>query len=615
MSKLIRAKSFLKYAIALALAVGLAGCGTTSQPAQAPEPIIELGKVEHGAGYYLALARQARGKTRQSYLLQATRAHLIQGQLASAQQLLSTLTPQSLSSDDQQLEQQLLRSMLLAAQHNMPEAIKALRAQSNWLVTPPRWQSFYQQKSSLQLSNGAVIDAAISLMALAPQLTEPRRLGANQQQIWQLLSRVTSDELNDATSSVSHFDGWQALVLLTRHAAISPTKLQQALTQWTLYYPGHPAIENLPQQLIDAVNVTPYSPQKIALLLPLSGRYARLGKAVQDGIISNLLNRDLSPVFITLDTEKLGAQAAYAQAIANNAEFIIGPLLKKNVELISQQQSDVPILSLNKAPTTSAGNRRYYFSLDKESEAIQGSEYIFDSGKKSPAIIAPNNASGHKIAKLFAEHWQQLARENDRDVVVEQSFFDNDKNLKLTVEKLFETNLSQARINQVRLITGSQMKSETRSRRDIDSVYLVSNPQQTSMLKPSIDVTVSAFAPQVPVYVGSTGNEDHTQDRGANDLNQLHVSELPWLLRLRDTPLSAKKVKQLWPKLNQSQLRLFAMGYDAYQLMGYLAQMELFPQYKLEGFSGLLSLDDNNNIVREMSWAQYQRGRLIPQKH
>ena len=100
----------------------------------------------------------------------------------------------------------------------------------------------------------------------------------------------------------------------------------------------------------------------------------------------------------------------------------------------------------------------------------------------------------------------------------------------------------------------------------------------------------------------------------ASDLNQLHVSELPWLLKLRDTRLSPKKVKQLWPELNQSQLRFFAMGYDAYQLVGYLAQMELFPRFKLEGFSGLLSLDDDNKVVREMSWAQYRRGRLIPKK-
>ena len=101
---------------------------------------------------------------------------------------------------------------------------------------------------------------------------------------------------------------------------------------------------------------------------------------------------------------------------------------------------------------------------------------------------------------------------------------------------------------------------------------------------------------------------------GINDLNQLYVSELPWLLKLRDNRLSPAKVKSLWPKLKQSQLRFFAMGHDAYQLIGYLAQMELFPQYNLEGFSGRLSLDEDNHINRAMSWAQYRRGKLRPQQ-
>lgn len=614
MSKLIRAKSFEKYTIALLLAIAVAGCGSTSKITKAPARMIELGQVERSADHYLAQAQQATGATKQSYLLQATRAYLNQGQLAAAQQLLASLKPQSLSVDDHRLEQQLLSSTLLSAQHNLADAIAVLQPQSNWQVSRKRWVDYYQHKSSLELKSGASVDAAISLIALSPYLTEPLPINKNQQFIWDLLSQVASDELAKVRSSINHFAGWKALVIETQHAAMSPTRLRQALTQWVLDYPNHPAVNNMPQKLVDAVNIDPYSPQKIALLLPLTGRYQRLGKAIQDGMISNLVNRDSAPDLIAIDTQKLGAQAAYQQAIDSGAQFIVGPLLKENVEIVSQIDTDVPVLLLNKSQATMPGNHHYYFSLDKESEAIQGSDFIFNSGMKYPAIIAPNNASGHNIAKLFSQRWQELSQENNQLPQVEHFFFNNDKDLKLTVEKLFETNLSQARINHIRLLVGNQMKSETRSRRDIDAVYLVSNPQQTSMLKPSIDVTVSAFAPQVPVFVGSTGNNNHNAGRGTKDLNQLHVSELPWILQLRDTKLSPQKIKRLWPHLKQSQLRFFAMGYDAYDLIGYLAQMELFPDYKLEGFSGRLSLDEGNKIFREMSWAQYQRGRLIPQK-
>jgi len=607
-SKLIPLKGFEKLAAALAVVVALSGCSTTNEYNSSSKSSV-LGSVEQTGDYYLARAQQATGTSKHTYLLQAARAYLGSNQLTNAQSALSELDPNTLSGSEQQLEYQLLLSNVLAQLGNIPEAIGALQASANWQLQPQRWQDFYQAKKSLQLEAQQPIAAAISLMSLATHLLEPTLVAKNKQTIWQLLSLTSFTELSAAASDVAHFNGWQALALSAEKNRMSPSKLQQVLAQWAIDYPAHPAAANLPAELVRAVNVTPYAPQKVALLLPLSGRYSRLGQAVQNGVIGKLTDRDYSPSLIVFDTAKLGAIAAYTQAVAGGAEFIIGPLLKKNVELVTEQNSTMPMLLLNKPTTVAANELHYYFSLDKESEAIQGSEYIFKSGKKFPAVIAPNNTSGHKIAAVFTERWQQLS--NNKNRTVESFFFNDDKELKLTVEKLFETDQSQIRINKTRAFIGSKMKSETRSRRDIDAIYLVSNPQQTSMLKPSIDYTVSADAPPISVYVGSTGNKTHSQSRTAVDLNQLNVSEQPWLLQQRDTKVSSLKVQELWPKLSRSQQRFFAMGYDAFELVGYLAQMELFPQFTLEGFSGELSLDSANNIGRKMSWAQYQRGQLV----
>ena len=615
-SKLIHCKSIEKYTIAIVLALIVAGCGTTSQKISRPPAVIELGSTQYSAEHYLNLAQRSALAQKQSYLLQAARAYLGQNQPAKAKALLDSISLSSLPNDDHRLELQLLKSKVLTSAGDIDGAINALTPSGQWQVSSQRWQQFYQLRSNLELRNDQMTDAAQSLMTLSQHLTAPALLVDNQTAIWQLLTPIPQDLLKEARADAitQPVKGWYALAIAAQQSAMSPNDLQRAITQWTLDFPTHPAIANLPQELVDAVNVLPYAPRKIALLLPLSGRYEKLGVAVQNGLISNLLTQDDAPQLIIFDTQDLGAQQAYNQAIENGAQFIVGPLLKANVEIVSQLMTDIPVLLLNKPTTSHIGNRHYSFSLDKESEAIQGSEYIYHSGKKFPAIIAPNNANGHRIANLFSQHWQSLTQEEGQPSDVEQFFFNNDKELKLTVEKMFETNQSQARINHIRLLVGNAMKSETRSRRDIDAVYLVANPSQTNMLKPSIDVTVSAFASEVPVYVGSTGNINHSSSRGTGDLNKLHVSELPWLLKLRDTKLSPAKAKALWPKLKQSQLRLFAMGHDAYQLIEYLAQMELFPQYKLEGFSGRLSLDHDHHINREMSWAQYQRGKLRPQR-
>ena len=608
-SKLIPKIGFEKLATALAVVVALAGCSTTNQQSTSAAQTAALNAIEHNGGYYLTQAQQATGMAKHKLLLLAARAYINNNQIIEAQQVLADINIADLSFGEQQLEYQLLLSKVLVNLNHISEAINALQASNQWQLSPQHWFDFYQYKMSLQLSDKQPISAAISLMDLAPHLTSPEQVTKNQLNIWQLLSQATAKNLAATVSDTLHFSGWQALALSAEQNRMSPSKLQQALAQWAIDYPMHPAVSNLPAELVSAVNVIPYAPQKVALLLPLSGRYARLGQAVQHGVIGNLTDRNYSPSLIVFDTEKLGAIAAYQQAIANGAEFIYGPLLKKNVALVSEINTTMPMLLLNKTPETSTNQLHYSFSLDKKSEAVQGSEYIFASGKQYPAIIAPNNTSGHQIAALFTQRWQQLNTNSNR--VVESFFFDNDKELKLTVEKLFETNQSQIRINKTRALVGSKMKSETRSRRDIDAIYLVSNPQQTSMLKPSIDYTVSAFAPQVAVYVGSTGNKTHTQNRTATDLNRLNVSEQPWLLQLRDTKLSSVKIKQLWPKLSRNHQRFFAMGYDAFELVGYLAQMELFPKFTLKGFSGQLSLDSDNKISRQMSWAQYQRGQLV----
>ena len=152
------------------------------------------------------------------------------------------------------------------------------------------------------------------------------------------------------------------------------------------------------------------------------------------------------------------------------------------------------------------------------------------------------------------------------------------------------------------------MKSSTRSRRDIDAIYLIANPEQTAMLMPSIEVTVSADSEKVPVFVGSSGNNYRFNDKGITHLNQLNVSEIPWFLT--PSEVSPQTINALWPKINQSQLRLFAMGHDSLELISQLAQMALFPEYSLKGLTGDLSLNDNGQIQRQLSWAKFTQGRL-----
>jgi len=614
-AKLSLRKGLKHFSIIALASLALYGCGSTSPTVTAQKNnVIELGNIMLSASEYLIKAQAASGIKQQAYQLNALRAALLSESQADkplASVLFKQLSAQVMLSDNHVMEWQLLQSISLQQTQQHQQALAILVPQHTWQVPNTRWFAYYQRVAALQSNAGDNSQALYSL-------NTAQRYGENKQQnselikeIWSLISDLDAQELQALVTTDLQLAGWKALSTLTRESMQSPTVLRQRVTQWAIDNPRHMAIDNLPENLVAAINIQAYAPQKIALLLPLSGRYARLGQAVQHGLVSNLIAHDSQQELVTFDTIALGVEEAHRQALEQGVEFVIGPLLKQHVTQIAALEQSVPTLFLNSS-TSPLLDDQFTFSLSKDAEALQGIEYIHSQGKTHPVIVAPNNAQGHKLGALFNEKWLELNQDDALVAPIEAFYFDNDSQLKATIEHLFETDKSQARINHMRLLVGNKMKSETRSRRDIDAVYLVANPKQTGMLMPSIEVTVSAFAPQVAVYVGSSGNDslDTTQER--SHLNQLSVSDMPWFIA-QPAQLPPRYIKKLWPSIKQSHMRLYAMGYDAYGLIARLAQMRYFPQFNLEGFSGTLSLNQESDIIRKMAWAQYQRGKLVKQ--
>lgn len=612
MLKFVERNSTLKILPILGLLFWLNGCGV--KPVAPPVKVAPaiLGEAPLTASHYRQQAAASQGNQQHYWLLMASRAYLNQGQTDEALFLLNQLRPQ-LTSDDQLLEFQLLSSMSLSLLGKHQDAVVTLNKDPRWQLSDNRWQQYYQLEAELQFKLEQPIDAAIALMNKGQYVADPEAIKSNHKIIWFYLSQSNADALINRQSSADDFPGWKSLKLLSDKYAMDPDRLVAELKRWTSNFSSHPAANQLPSNLTLAMTLEPYQPQKIALLLPLSGRFGRSGKALRDGLISSMMARQSQAELLLMDTQALGATQAYQQALAAGAEFVIGPLLKANVEALTQINPTVPMLSLNLPPALpEPGQQRYFFALDRLSEASQAAERILSQGKHQPAVIAPATPQGQQVSEHFVDQWQQQTSEEPEPSEAQSYFFAKDSKLQDTVEELFEVDQSQARINEMRYLLTNKLKSETRSRRDIDAIYLMASPRQTRLLKPFVDVAVSQFAPSVSVYVSSNGNDNSANQQDNRDINQLNVSEIPWLLNQTQS-ISPAEVQTLWPDLNQSQLRLYAMGYDAFDLIGKLAQMELFPEYKLNGLSGELRLTAEGTIDRKLNWAQYQRGKLLPQ--
>ena len=64
--------------------------------------------------------------------------------------------------------------------------------------------------------------------------------------------------------------------------------------------------------------------------------------------------------------------------------------------------------------------------------------------------------------------------------------------------------------------------------------------------------------------------------------------------------------------MNKTVQRLFAMGFDAYQLIGSLRQQQQLPSTIFAGLTGQLQLQADGSLLRQLSWASYRKNRLMP---
>ena len=92
--------------------------------------------------------------------------------------------------------------------------------------------------------------------------------------------------------------------------------------------------------------------KKIAVLLPMTGKYSKIGKDIYDGIEIelNLISTKDKPEITIYDTgdDEINLNKIYSEILLNNADFVIGPLQKNLINKISRYGVDsLPILTLN----------------------------------------------------------------------------------------------------------------------------------------------------------------------------------------------------------------------------------------------------------------------------
>ncbi len=439
-------------------------------------------------------------------------------------------------------------------------------------------------------------------------LIEQPQIEANQLAIWQSLSLLTAEALEQLRIQPppDALSGWMELVAIAKDYSLSPAAVGQKIAEWQSRYMSHPASEQVLTLLFERSQELASRPANIALLLPLSGRYAKAGAAIQDGILAAYYS-DPQRHSITLRSYDIGEQAdqitrIYQQAVNEGAEFIIGPLDKTAVATLAMEESlPVPTLALNYAQQA-VNDKLFQFSLAPEDEAREVAERAWLEGYTQAGILVPNNALGERLNLAFSERWQELG-----GLVVSESRYQDDKNDFATpIKALLNISDSERRQRRVRQLLGDRVEFIPRRRQDIDFVFLAANPRQARTIRPQMKFHHAADVPLLATSHLYDGKNNRAQDR---DMDDILFCDMPWTL---NAPSAQQELKQLNAdafKPHRGQLqRLLAMGIDAYQLVPLLPVLESHPYERYRGETGNLRVTEGRRIGRRLQWARFERG-------
>ncbi|MCA1767853.1 MAG: penicillin-binding protein activator, partial [Idiomarina sp.] len=275
---------------------------------------------------------------------------------------------------------------------------------------------------------------------------------------------------------------------------------------------------------------------------------------------------------------------------------------------VAQPLTEIPQVFLNQVDDVpiEKSSANVFFALSPDTEAHQAAKRINQQfpDSKGALIIAADTSSGQRMVDAFNSSWHN-SKANKPTV----SYFSERSDMKATVENSLGLTGSQQRIRNVKIAAGKIIVEEQeRSRRDISAIYLPGNLQQTRLLKPFIDVSISPFAEPIPVYA-SSGTHELKNRLGDSDLNGIIFSDIPWLVSESRDNLLLSQWLELRNGWGLSLARLTAMGYDSVSLVQRLKMMKRMPGLTWSGLSGNLHIDDAV-VQRKLIWATFSKGKI-----
>ena len=542
----------------------------------------------------LKRAETAPSPQRETLLLQASAYYQQMGDYVRMGRVFDELHLDALT-PEQRVEYSLQYGDRALNQRHVDDAARVLLDPAlNQGLSDAQTTTLHSLRARLYERQGKMLDALSERIAQSvhtPEAGQADLSGA----IWRLLVPLSMADLQFLENADSRnqaedqlLAGWLALAHIQRADAGNPDRLAADVQSWRGRYAVHPANRYMPSELVVSASVaTSTRPQRIALLLPLTGKWAAAGQAFRDGFMSmhyqQMSGGSTEPQVDLMDTSASpDILNTYQQAVAQGAQLVIGPLEKEQVQVLAHQASlPVPTLALNSpAQEQPTADTLYQFSLNPDDDVAQVAAAAAANGFRRALVIAPQGERGERLAQAFARPWQLAGGH-----VAQLRYAAGTGNYSAAIADALGVDLASGQMRAGKTLP--------------DMVYFSGTGSDAAAV---MDALSRNGGKNVPVYATAEVLDGRVEDARTNGLR---VCLSPWQVNAG----SLYEAKISVPA--NANGRLFAMGADAEMLFAQLPQLAGNTSLRLAGNTGYLSMSSNRRVVRALVWAVMQDGKPV----
>ena len=547
-------------------------------------------------------------------LIQATHRLLDQGDPQKAIALIHSYRKRRNKENTLAIEYLHVRALTLAGQ---PEsALDRLKNSARLAHRKPHDQQTYNH---LELNLLLILGRYDDALRLADQLgtlpSPATRRGSGYKQLWQHLKGLSTQSLRKLQADTTDLAllHWIHLVEVHQQHRFDRYGQSLALAHWQKRYPDHPASQYVLPTLVADSPFPIEHPRQVALLLPLNSRYQGEAEAFSSGVLfmHESDNHPNQPTIKLYDTGQAHQEirAIYEKAIAEGADFVIGPLGRQAIDqLVSDKRFPVPTLLIgNPTHPTSASPNVYQLGMAPEQDGMQLARRAYAAGYRRALIIFSASDWGRRVSTATSNDWTGLGGK----IVAQAAVPVTSDHSAQAIRRLFHLDHSAARAAALKKVLTHRLpfKAIPRRRQDVDVIFLFCSRPQAQVINPQIDFL---YGHDLPVF--STSHLYHgTQDRLTDlDLDGIILGDMPWILG-SNGPRAFRAGGRNNPNTYRGTPldRLFALGMDAYALSSRIIALRAIPEARYAGFSGQLSSDQSGVIRRKLMWAQFENAKLI----